>query len=411
LTIGKHKMNVVLVEENNTPIECQNMPETVALEIVECYGRYFDLEFPNPHHSEAYKLRSKGYVGLFPLKSGNYIRVLPKVSCPSIWAMLMYAHGTSSMRWLQGQIACETIEQVFAAFAKELVLRIEARCHSGLRWEYESREGIGSPIRGRIQGPDYHHPWHIRFRFAEGGPDSLDNQILLWTLYSIRSMPWLQGLKMDIERVFRHLRSEISLVAASVQALERRKYNRQQEDYRTMHLLCRFLLGGVAPGIHLGSLPSIPFALHMATIFEQSISSWLIHSLAGLWKIEKQWELAIEGSENLRFRIDMALFERERGTPLAVIDTKYKLDREPAAGDIQQVVAYAVRLGVRVAILVYPQTEIHSVSLQVGNVSVFSIGVDMGVGDWPQVGEGLNRRLIEILSHKYDYVNLERKHV
>ena len=53
----------------------------------------------------------------------------------------------------------------------------------------------------------------------------------------------------------------------------------------------------------------------------------------------------------MAFRMDMALFARDDGEARAVVDTKYKIGGVPAKADVQQVVAYAVQLGVRRALL------------------------------------------------------------
>jgi hypothetical protein len=56
---------------------------------------------------------------------------------------------------------------------------------------------------------------------------------------------------------------------------------------------------------------------------------------------------------DLSFRIDLVLRDRISGQALAVIDVKYKLDDKPSESNIQQVVAYAVELGVSRGHLIY----------------------------------------------------------
>ncbi len=392
-------MHITLVEESYAQIARRDLTEQEALEIARSYDRFFHLTFPNPHHPEHYILRAKGYAGSFPLRRDKCIRVVPKVPCSCVWSMLAYTQNASSLHWFQGEIVCESIEQIFEFLAVELVRRIEARCHRGLRWNYEVKEGSGSPIRGRILGPDYRNSWGLNFRYSEGGADCLDNQILLWTLYSMRPMAWSKYLMQDIDRLYLYLRSEISLVPESAHLGGRRSYRRQQTDYHAMHVLCRFLLHHIGPGMREGTLPALPLALHMPSLFEECISLWLIRSFAAKWQIKKQWELGLEGSDNLSFRIDLALFDGEGKIPLAIIDAKYKLDRQPASEDIQQVVAYAVRLGVATAILIYPREDIDAVALRVGGVAVYSIGLDISKADWSHTGKILNRQIDHILTY------------
>ena len=59
----------------------------------------------------------------------------------------------------------------------------------------------------------------------------------------------------------------------------------------------------------------------------------------------------------MAFRMNMALFARDDGEVRAVVDAKYKMGGVPAEANVQQVVAYAVQLGVRRAFLLYPEAR------------------------------------------------------
>ena len=55
--------------------------------------------------------------------------------------------------------------------------------------------------------------------------------------------------------------------------------------------------------------------------------------------------------------MDMVLFARDDGEVRALVDSKCKMGGVPAEADVQQVVAYAVQLGVRRAFLLYPEAR------------------------------------------------------
>lgn len=396
---GSPRVQIETVEESSVHIACEDLAEREALEIAESYEQYFSMVFPSPRDPAHYILRAKGYAGLFPLRRGRFIRVMPKVPCSAVWEMLAYTKNASSLQWFQGKVRCDSVEQIFEFLATELVRRIEARFQRGLRWDYESYVGRGSPVRGRILGPDRRSEWGLEFRYAEGGIDCFDNQMLLWTLYRLQAMRWSGELRADIDNLYRRLRPEISLVPTCEQQFLRSSVRQQQADYRDMHILCRFLLDHIGPGVQKGALPAIPFALHMPSLFEECISMWLIRSFAAKWKIKRQWDLGLDGSDTLSFRIDLAFFDHAGKTPIAVVDTKYKLDREPATQDIQQVVAYAVRLGVKKAILIYPHKNINALSLRIGEVAVYSIGLDLSHNQWANSGSYLNGQIEKLLSY------------
>jgi hypothetical protein len=61
------------------------------------------------------------------------------------------------------------------------------------------------------------------------------------------------------------------------------------------------------------------------------------------------------------------------------MDTKYKRNHEPEEADIQQIVAYAVRMNTKNAVLIYPSNATKSVTLHVGDVVVRSLSFDIGI--------------------------------
>ena len=85
----------------------------------------------------------------------------------------------------------------------------------------------------------------------------------------------------------------------------------------------------------------------------------------------------LSANAELSFRIDLVLRDRRSGKPLSVIDTKYKTSGQPSESDIQQVVAYAVELGVSRAYLVYPFSIDQPVRATVGDIRVSTLGIDL----------------------------------
>ena len=59
-------------------------------------------------------------------------------------------------------------------------------------------------------------------------------------------------------------------------------------------------------------------------------------------------------SGGLTFRIDLVVCDAINETPLAVLDTKYKVPDSPSADDIAQVIAYAATKQCPEAVLIYP---------------------------------------------------------
>ena len=92
--------------------------------------------------------------------------------------------------------------------------------------------------------------------------------------------------------------------------------------------------------------------VYMPSLFESFIAEWLKVELGGSYQLQSQFRVGLEGSHKLAFKIDLVLREASQGSVLAVLDTKYKVGKSPQERDIQQVVAYAVRMKTNRAFLV-----------------------------------------------------------
>ena len=96
----------------------------------------------------------------------------------------------------------------------------------------------------------------------------------------------------------------------------------------------------------------------------------------------------------MAFRMDMALFARDDGEVRAVVDAKHKMGGLPAEADVQQVVAYAVQLGVRRALLLYPEAR-YTQRFEVGPVTVQAVGFDLAAADLECAGNEDARAIAE----------------
>ena len=67
-----------------------------------------------------------------------------------------------------------------------------------------------------------------------------------------------------------------------------------------------------------------------------------------------QYHASLDESGTFSFRIDLVLRDVSSDRVLAVLDTKYKRNHDPEESDIQQIVAYSVRMNTKNAFLIYP---------------------------------------------------------
>jgi 5-methylcytosine-specific restriction enzyme subunit McrC len=342
----------------------------------------FELEWPNPGNNFQYRLRSKGWVGHIPV-DGMIIAVRPKVPVASIFGMLEVAYKLRSLNILEGETAVESLEEIYERIASILAKRVNDRFRKGLYRGYLERNDDLEYVRGRvdirgnIRNAILTAP-RLHCRYEELTTDLVENAILLWAIYLASRI----GLKRDevkrqVRQAYRNLVGIVSLEPKIGRDCVGRFYHRLNDDYKPMHGLCRFLIEQTGPGTNVGNYDFLPFSLDMPKLFEEFVAEWLNKNLSENLRVETQYRVQLNANADLSFRIDLVLRDRMSGRALAVIDVKYKLGDTPSESDIQQVVAYAVELGVVRGHLIYPFRLAQPVKAKIGNVTISTIGIDL----------------------------------
>lgn len=391
---------IEMIEEEVREIPADEFSEEEGLLLHRLYGKQIGVEFPGPLTGAHFRLHSRGFVGQFPLGKGVQLRIRPKVPVGNLFAMLEHAYGLGGSNWEDGTIAVETIPQVFEFLAYVLARRTLARVQGGLFQEYAELEEEIPWVKGRLLPP-----WPrrsaaagLRCRFPEQTADLMDNRILVWTLFGLRSFPFTRPeVRGEVGRASRLLAKRVAPTPVAPEDCEGRNYHRLNHDYRLLHGLCRFFLEQGGPNLGEGRGELMPFSLHMPTLFEKFVAEWFRMHLLADWEVRTQHRVPLEGSGRLAFKVDLALQERRTGRTVAVLDTKYKRGPGPEERDIQQVVAYAVRMGTDTAFLVYPTPDRELQRLKVGPVNIHLLGFDLS-GDLDRAGREVGGKLRKNLS-------------
>jgi 5-methylcytosine-specific restriction enzyme subunit McrC len=205
-----------------------------------------------------------------------------------------------------------------------------------------------------------------------------ENAILLWALYlASRIGLKREEVKRQVRQAYRNLIGAVSFEPKIARDCTGRFYHRLNDDYKPMHGLCRFLVEQTGFGTNIGNYDFLPFSLDMPKLFEEFVAEWLNGNLSVKLRVDPQYHVQLNATADLSFRIDLVLRDRMTGQALAVIDVKYKAADKPSESDIQQVVAYAIELGVSRGHLVYPFRLSQPVQAQIGNVKISTIGIDL----------------------------------
>ena len=155
------------------------------------------------------------------------------------------------------------------------------------------------------------------------------------------------------------------------------------EDYEPLHGLCRFFLEHRGPTHHQGENTMMPFLMDMGRLFELFVAEWLKKHLPEKFELKAQHYVNFGPNGELEFQIDVVILDRKSGTPLLILDTKYKAPDSPSSADIHEVRSYAEALGCSEAILTYPIKLPNGLDVTAGNIRVrtltFAVNEDIEV--------------------------------
>jgi 5-methylcytosine-specific restriction enzyme subunit McrC len=197
-----------------------------------------------------------------------------------------------------------------------------------------------------------------------------------------------------VRRAYRALSGLVTLTPQPPAACLNRLYHRLNDDYRPLHALCRFFLEQTGPTHHLGDRTMLPFLVNMARLYELFVAEWLkAHPLPG-FSLKTQQRVNLSDTSDLRFEIDLVLYDTATGAARWVLDTKYKAPGLPAHDDIYQIVTYAEATGCREAILIYPTPLPHPLDETIGQIHVRSLTFALDT-DLEQAGQEFLRELIK----------------
>jgi 5-methylcytosine-specific restriction enzyme subunit McrC len=367
------------------------------------HGKQVAVEYPTPANDQLWRLTSQGWAGYLPVSTSLALRLQPKAPIENIFRMLEVAFGLKSFHLLDGLSDCRSLAEFFERLAHVLARRVLARSRKGLYRSYVNHEDRLAAVRGRIDLPKVTRaPWRTRLdcRFQEHTADVPDNRIVLWTLDRIRKNAACRRdeVRQAVRGAFHRLHGAVTLAPATAADCHGRTYTRLNDDYRALHALCRFFLETTGPTHHAGDRRNLPFLVNMASLFELYVAEWLRANLPAPRTVVAQKTVPLATEPALQFVIDLVLYDRPGGSPLAVLDTKYKNKPRPSTEDVAQVVAYAEAVGCAEAFLIYPEPLDKPLDATVGGIRVRTVAYD-AAGDLEEAGRGLLERLGAVEAH------------
>jgi 5-methylcytosine-specific restriction enzyme subunit McrC len=241
---------------------------------------------------------------------------------------------------------------------------------------YENRSDELAVVRGRLEMSDYLRHclstarWHrVRCSYESFELDNLLNRLI--KRVSRLLLPWTQRAlnRQKLEDILYFL-DEVSDLPMQAQDCERVKLNPMFEDYRPILDYCRLFLQNSVSYAYKPDLQVFALLIPMERLFEQFLAGFLkTHQsqIKGLSRVEFQksdlylaQEHFADGSQKPVFQMRHDLLIEYQGREI-IIDAKYKRLNPSKAyngvsqADLYQMVAYAVKRGVKYCELIYPQ--------------------------------------------------------
>lgn len=361
------------------------------------YGRQVDVQFPTPKTKHEWQFISEGWVGYIPISPDLSFALKPKVELRNLFHMLEYAYKLKSLKFLPDLMACDSLSAFYQQLAKILARRVFDRGRKGFYHTYIDHSDRLPYIRGRMDVATLaRSPWraHLWCHYQNHTPDVTENQILNWTLRCItRSGICKEDVAAEVRRAYRGLQAQVQLTPFSAADCVGRLYNRLNDDYEPLHALCRFFLEHSGPTLSGGSHKVLPFLVDMSRLYELFVYEWLTEHVPAQYYLKPQENVSIGPEGELRFIIDIVIYERGMAQPSWVADTKYKAPDRPSTSDIAQVVTYAKLKECQNAVLIYPRRLAHPIDQMIGDVRVRSLTFNLG-GDLEESGSRFLKTLI-----------------
>jgi 5-methylcytosine-specific restriction enzyme subunit McrC len=378
----------------------EELAESVVKALHDAYANQVSVEPPSFLNGNQWRLTSRGWVGYIPLDGGVHFSLSPKVSIQNLFGMIEYAYKLNGFRVLEGLVDAESIAEIYDRLALILAKRVLGRLRRGLYRSYMGQDDNLPYVRGRMDLLAHvRDPARVTLPccFEEHTADLEDNQILLWTLTRVLECGVCTELSLPyVRQARRAMQSFSSMTPFSGESCVDRLYNRLNDDYSPMHALCRFFLEHTGPTHRAGDRRMLPILVDMDRLFELFVFEWMkAHLPAGL-SIQPQVTVAFEMGQQVTVRIDITISENATGRTCHVLDTKYKAPDQPAAADIEAVVAYAVAKDCNEAVLIYPGILPHPIDGHFGtDIRVRSVVFDLE-GDLEAAGLCMLNALIPL---------------
>ncbi len=311
---------------------------------------------PSPYDPQSWLVGPAGKVGAARIGDIE-VRITPKVPIGRLLFLVGYAqHGAA---WRPEDVPLPEAPGLVSAMGQVLWRQTERAVHQGLLPGYVVLEETSYVLRGRLRETEQLHRHHglpvpLEISHDEFTVDIPENQILRTACERMLQVPEVDAE--SLPRLRRLLRD-----FADVTPLDRRdavpawQPTRLNARYHTALRLAELVLRATSVEEGTGGVTVNGFLLDMPKLFEDFVTVALREALVSAHggRVDDQDPHRFDEAGQVLLRPDVVW--KLRGTPLAVVDAKYKAEK-PAGypnADLYQLLAYCTVLELRRGHLVY----------------------------------------------------------
>jgi len=307
--------------------------------------------------SDMWQVQARNSVG--SVRVGAFeIHISPKIPVKRIFFLLGYA--ASRAHWRVDTIPLPEAEDLVPAFAQPLWRQSMQALRLGILQGYREQNVVSTVLRGRLRETDqlYRHcglQLPLQIRYDDFTVDIVENQILRTALGRMLNVPRVDD---ESRRMIQHLLGKL----AGITPLSRGTLapvwtpSRLNARYHAALRLAELVLRATSVEHGPGGVAVNGFLVDMEDVFEDFVRVALTEELTQA-QVRCQPKRTYHLDETRRLKLTPDLVWEREGRPIAVVDAKYKPERQSRGGgpseDLYQILAYCTILGLRSGHLVY----------------------------------------------------------
>jgi len=308
-------------------------------------------------------VQTGSYVGVLTLPSGTQIEVTPKQSLTSLLWALHYAFD-SPVDSMGFETEFTAASSFFDAIGVLFLAELRSVLDQGLHRDYIRTHAVREHVKGRINVQRQLQrsspvPTDFAVEYDEFTTDTLLNRTVLAATQLLIRLVRDDELASRLRHHEQRLRESVSVKPVSLEAVERIELSRLNDHYETLLDLARTVLAReFFEDIRAGDHRSLALFINMNEIFERLVERSFQAAAREIGNLTVEGQASIpnivEGPHAVSMRPDV-LVTRNDGTPVTVVDAKWKSD-SPSSGDVYQLTSYILALETPGA-LVYPERQ------------------------------------------------------